>query len=102
MNEEDEEDEEDEEEMDDLAMLKDVLNEAGWHSKSHELKEILKALIDGERICRLDSAADGEDDLLIGDAHDVDVDVCSHFEIEEIPDDWSVTDVTDYIKSRMW
>lgn len=92
--------EEDEDEMDDLAMLKDVL--AGWHSKSHEIKEILKALIDGEHICRLDSGSSGEDDLLIGTAHEVDVDVCAHFDLEEIPEDWKITDVTDYIKSRMW
>lgn len=62
----------------------------------------LKALIDGEHICRIDSAADGEDDLLIGTEHEVDVDVCSHFEIEEIPEGWEIADVTDYIKSRMW
>jgi hypothetical protein len=86
----------------DIEMLRCLLEEAGWRSKSHTVDELLKALYDGERICRLDSGSSGEDDLLIGDAHDVDVDVCSHFEIEEIPEGWEIADVTEFLEWNMW
>jgi hypothetical protein len=58
--------------------------------RSHSASTILDALADGLPVWMLDTGNDGEDDVLIGDYQDVVADILDHFDLDELPDHWSL------------
>ena len=61
--------------------------------KSHTKKELLDAQTSGKKLWKLNTGNDGEDDILIGEKAEVIADIRSYYEIENIPDDWTLTEI---------
>lgn len=58
--------------------------------RSHAKAEIAAALLNREPVWALDTGNDGEDDILIGDYDEVVGDILAHFEMEALPDHWTL------------
>jgi len=61
--------------------------------RSHTKEEIRRAHKQGKEIWALDTGNFGEDDYLIGSFREVMADICHHYEMEELPPDWSLSKV---------
>ena len=56
--------------------------------RSHDKHDIHRAILNGQPVYVLDTGSDGEDDVLIGNLADVTFDLCHHFEVSNLPDNW--------------
>jgi hypothetical protein len=58
--------------------------------RSHTKDRIDEALCNGEEVWELDTGNDGEDDVLIGSRSAVVFDLCSYYEVDELPAHWTL------------
>lgn len=58
--------------------------------RSHSKEEIESMAANGHEIWYLDTDGYGEDDFLIGEYDEVLTDILNFFDIEELPENWSL------------
>jgi hypothetical protein len=69
----------------------------GRSRRSHTLPEIAMAMTAGQSVYVLDTGLDGEDDVLFDDSEEpVIFDILAYHEIDEMPDHWTINEVTDF------
>ena len=62
-----------------------------FNLRSHTEEELKEAIRKGFKVFELDTGNFGEDDVLFGyDYNDVLIDILSHHEIDELPEDWEL------------
>jgi len=61
--------------------------------RSHSKKEIQEAQKHGKKIWMLDTGTYGEDDMLIGEKEEVFGDILCYYEIEKLPDGWTLEEI---------
>jgi len=64
------------------------------NSRSHTTDEIRSALHAGQPVWQLDTGSDGGDDVLIGERGETEAAVLAHFEVEAMPERWSLEPFT--------
>ena len=58
--------------------------------RSHTREEVRDAIANGDQAYLLNTNT-GDDDVLLGSAEEVLQDALAHFELEDLPDSWSLT-----------
>lgn len=63
--------------------------------RSYSKETIQKAMDLNIKVWSLDTSEYGEDDVLTGEYEEVLTDICHHFAFDSIPEDWTLTRISE-------